>query len=404
LNCAPQFQSSVYKCLSDVLRSFQPKSFSDTSSEASSLAASNKVIKTEASSLAASKFQVQRSEASSLAASDSKIKRSQATSYKASVPSSKSSSLGTQSYKGQSSVSSGISRRHLKVDSVSCNDSSLCHAFAAFLDEMYTSCVTDRDDRSSYAVRSSSSTATVTFDSGADVHVWSSVDAQKFFTGKRGTSLRIIGVSNKPSAASFEGGLDVRFQDKDGNEFDMNLGTSYAVDDLPLNLLSISKLLEVGAVLHFEKGKCYFKANLKAPRIPLVLNNGLFQLPVDQCVGTTHENSRKVVGASCSYALQERCYGAAADLQTWHRRVRHINPDVLSRIYKHQLVDGFKLRGNSHVECGCDACRQAIYMYTPFEGTVKLLMVLSWTTIIINVNMVKREQSPSHRTIVYKFL
>ena len=93
LNCAPQFQSSVYKCLSDVLRSFQPKSFSDTSSEASSLAASNKVIKTEASSLAASKFQVQRSEASSLAASDSKIKRSQATSYKASVPSSKSSSL-----------------------------------------------------------------------------------------------------------------------------------------------------------------------------------------------------------------------------------------------------------------------------------------------------------------------
>jgi len=50
-----------------------------------------------------------------------------------------------------------------------------------------------------------------------------------------------------------------------------------------------------------------------------------------------------------------------------------------------------------------DEVFEFIYMYIPFEGTVKLLMVLSRTTIIINVNMVKREQSPSHRTIVYKF-
>ena len=95
-------------------------------------------------------------------------------------------------------------------------------------------------------------------DSGADVHILSYDDARKVFTDVQPYSLRVIGVNCSPSRATCQGSLVVVAQTPSGVCHRIDLGTAHSRKSFPTNLLSLSRLVDVGAVLHFEKGDGWF--------------------------------------------------------------------------------------------------------------------------------------------------
>jgi len=196
----------------------------------------------------------------------------------------------------------------------------------------------------------------MTFDSGADTHVLSIAAAHALFEKKTASNLRVIGVCGTPQPAAMMGKLIITVQDSVSLEkFTIDLGVAHAMDNCPMNLLSVSLLIKAGATVHFERGNSYFQAFPGATPICFVENNGMFQIMASK--GSSPEGGNE---PSLSYACESQAFGVAADLGVWHQRVRHMSMQDLSMIEKHNLVDGFKLRGRvSATSCGCDACRQA---------------------------------------------
>ena len=85
--------------------------------------------------------------------------------------------------------------------------------------------------------------ATATFDSGSNVHIWSLKDARKFYRDIRASNLRVQGISTIPALANSEGHLVVSVADSHGHTFDIDMGTAYALDDMTVNLFSVSLLI-----------------------------------------------------------------------------------------------------------------------------------------------------------------
>ena len=76
-----------------------------------------------------------------------------------------------------------------------------------------------------------------------------------------------------------------------------------------------------------------------------------------------------------AYLVNSRCFATSGDLQLWHRRLRHMDPERLLQIFKKRnLAAGFKLTGRVITTCDCETCRQAkIKRWSmpsehPFEG------------------------------------
>ena len=136
----------------------------------------------------------------------------------------------------------------LAIKAVKCESNILACALGAFLDEIYDNSLKDLADvKASYAtVNDPSAPPTVTFDSASDIHLFTSETATKLFKNKRRTDLRIVGVSNVPGPADFEGGLNLQVYDDAGNSYTLQLGTAYASRDVPLNLLSVALVIREG--------------------------------------------------------------------------------------------------------------------------------------------------------------
>ena len=206
----------------------------------------------------------------------------------------------------------------------------------------------------------------VTFDSGADTHVLSLPAAHALFDQKMLSNLRIIGVGGHPLPAAMMGKLIICVQDPVSLErFIIDLGVAHAMDNCPLNLLSVSLLIKAGATVHFEQGNSYFQVFPGAPPIPFVQRGGMFQLLASK--GSLPADDPE---SPLSVACHGQVYGVAADLDVWHQRVRHIPMQDLVKIDKFNLVDGLKLRGRiSPSSCSCDACRQAKIKRAPERDT-----------------------------------
>jgi hypothetical protein len=78
--------------------------------------------------------------------------------------------------------------------------------------------------------------------------------------------MRVIGVSGVSTAAHMEGDFTLKVADEDGHHYEVALGTSYASEDAPLNLLSVALLLREGALLHLKSGSCYFQPTPSAKK------------------------------------------------------------------------------------------------------------------------------------------
>jgi len=191
----------------------------------------------------------------------------------------------------------------------------------------------------------------VTFDTGADTHVWSLKDASRFFTEQQVSALTIVGVDNAPTRADLAGHLLILIEVPDKSRFTLDLGIAHAMQSCPTNLISVSLLIKVGAIVHFEKSNCYFQASSGATKIPFNQTNGLFQLEVER--GGAHALP---VSDAHSYSLHGQCFATAANLKLWQRRLRHIPKHLLARIHANNVVDGFKLKGKSTLLSPCVRC------------------------------------------------
>ena len=227
-------------------------------------------------------------------------------------------------------------------------------------------------------------------DSGADVHILSYDDARKMFNDVEPSSLRIIGVNGSSSRATCQGSLVVGVQTPSGVCHRIDLGTAHSMKSCPTNLLSLSRLVDVGATLHFEKGDCWFqpaprlKGQGEGERIPLNRVGGLYEITLHKLAldadqadhdATQIQSSFKAQVDSTfarenwdptdfndpqfhSCAVQGKSY-LSGSLDLWHRRMRHVSKEQLKRIHAHGLVDGFNLVGNTEVRCQCDTCAMA---------------------------------------------
>jgi hypothetical protein len=215
----------------------------------------------------------------------------------------------------------------------------------------------------------------MTLDSAADTHILS-MDAACLLFKSKTSQLKVIGVSGKSTMADVEGHLVVTVSD--GNKtYRIDLGTAYGLSGCPLNILSISKLLNQEAIVHFEAGNCFIKLKNSEP-IPIIEKDGMFKIKakksdtVLECDSKQAEESENDDIASIdsapsqpkqsshSFTLRGKAYSVSTDIKTWHRRVRHMNIKKLLKIHKKKQVLGFKVKNPpKHIDCDCESCKLA---------------------------------------------
>ena len=237
----------------------------------------------------------------------------------------------------------------------------LVDALPSLLLEIYDSFKKKSDDGHVFAAKEAKEFL-LTFDSGSDTHLFTLEAAEALFTTKQLSTLRVVGVSGKSTNADLSGHLIVCVEDPlSGYRYNIDLGQAHAMQDCPMNLLSVSLLLQVGASVHFEKDNCWFKVHDGAEPIKFVQRDGLFH------VAATKAQQTEPRTTTHSYVLHGQVYRTAGDLRLWHRRCRHLDFDKLMQINRHNLVDGFKLNGRQSASCGCDTCRMTKIRRVPIH-------------------------------------
>lgn len=200
----------------------------------------------------------------------------------------------------------------------------------------------------------------VVFDSGSNINLLTLKDARRLLHFRKASGLKVIGVSNVPVEATEEGRLMLSIQDKVGRSYNIDMGTGFMMKNVPMNLISVSKVLRVGSIVHFESGNCYYQTDRSSPRFALLERDGLFELNVDEWFATVGLSSTITENTAVSFAVNGKVYGAMGDIKLWHRRMRHMPVQQLNAISRHNLVDGFNVKGGVHSSvCACDTCSQA---------------------------------------------
>ena len=96
-------------------------------------------------------------------------------------------------------------------------------------------------------------------DNGADVHILNLKDAMKLFRNLQISTLEAIGVNCATTRADRQGTPVVCLKGPQGTEYNLDLGTAHAMKSCPVILLSLSRLVGIGAVLYFEKNECWMQ-------------------------------------------------------------------------------------------------------------------------------------------------
>ena len=116
-----------------------------------------------------------------------------------------------------------------------------------------------------------------------------------------------------------------------GVRFDLSLGVAYALDAVPMNLLSVSALMKEGATLHFEDHFENDEGNswLQHPDMPTrEERRGLFVLPSSKLSGAVIDLTTKgsvlwglvVLALSRPRLLQKSTGNPASFLRSWVQR------------------------------------------------------------------------------------
>ena len=79
------------------------------------------------------------------------------------------------------------------------------------------------------------------------------------FTNMGPSSLKVVGVKGPTSQAVSRGSLVVHVQSPTRACHRIDLGTAHLMKSCPTIFFSLSRLVDVGAVLHFEHGDFWFQ-------------------------------------------------------------------------------------------------------------------------------------------------
>ena len=123
-----------------------------------------------------------------------------------------------------------------------------------------------------------------------------------------------------------------------------------ALKNSPLNLISVSMLVEQGSRVNFEKGNSYLE--WKGKRLPLVERNGVYLVNLTDFVAADtalglmdqdHEyDSIEYNGVACP---------VVSDMQLLHERLGHQKGIDVKFLIDHDVVRGIKLRNTAKASC-----------------------------------------------------
>ena len=125
------------------------------------------------------------------------------------------------------------------------------------------------------------------------------------------------------------------------------------VDTLQCNLLSISQLCDKGYKVVFDCSKCFVESK----------HDG--QIVFEE----TRVSNIYIIDITCALH-HEKCFSALEDnAWLWHRRLGHINMELISKISKKDLVKGIpKIRFEK--DKVCDACQFGKQIKTSFKDKI----------------------------------
>ena len=85
----------------------------------------------------------------------------------------------------------------------------------------------------------------VTFmlDSASDIHVIQLREAIKYFSEKSNSNLKVLGVSGNVTRADLRGHLVIVVEDDGGNKHNIDLEIAHGMEQVPVNLLSVSAVV-----------------------------------------------------------------------------------------------------------------------------------------------------------------
>jgi hypothetical protein len=118
----------------------------------------------------------------------------------------------------------------------------------------------DKVDMCANALSNDFKSFVFTIDSGSDAHVLTLEAAIKLFTVKQASNLRVTGVSGSSTRADVMGRLLISVEDPlTLKKYVIDMGRAHGMKNCPVNILSVSLLIKVGAIVHFEKDNSYFQ-------------------------------------------------------------------------------------------------------------------------------------------------
>ena len=162
---------------------------------------------------------------------------------------------------------------------------------------------------------------------------------------------------------------------------------------MPREFVSLSRLVDIGAVLHFEKNECWMQPPLRLQshggepeRIPLNRIGGLYEIELHKMALGAEDVRKDVDSDAATFTAKAKAafksrpewdptdftdpkfHSAvykgksflSGDLDLWHRRMRHVSKEQLKQVSAHGIIDGFNLVGNKNdTQCRCKTCAMA---------------------------------------------
>ena len=150
----------------------------------------------------------------------------------------------------------------------------------------------------------------------------------------------------------------------------MNTGNGYQnavlqdalyVPDLNGNLLSVSHFTCRGSEIRFAGEGCQLLDQRKNTACVGQLRGNLYIMDIKV---STNESTRLATVPTFpsegeeapAFALTARAKPSSADLQTWHRRLGHLNPEAVSRMLSKGMVTGMEITDGSTIATPCEPC------------------------------------------------
>jgi transposase InsO family protein len=134
----------------------------------------------------------------------------------------------------------------------------------------------------------------------------------------------------------------------------------YYVPDLNTNLLSVPRLTKQGLQVTFDGSTCKILANGRVAARARKQNSLyiLELMPREMARAYIMQGPSAALNPEASItALTSRTLTSSASLETWHRRLGHINFDAVSKLLQKDMVNGIKVIGpRTHNKAVCQPC------------------------------------------------